>query len=62
MLNIIKKIFGSGNEREISRISKIVEKINSQEESFKNLSLENLKNKYLDLKIRYEQVESLTIL
>ena len=55
MLNIIKKIFGSGNEREISRISKIVEKINSKEESLKNLSLENLKNKYLDLKIRYEQ-------
>ena len=31
MFNVIKKIFGSGNEREISRISKIVDQINSLE-------------------------------
>ena len=56
MLNVIKKIFGSGNEREISRILKIVEKINSQEENFINLSLEHLKNQYLQIKTRYEQI------
>ena len=59
MLNVIKKIFGSGNEREISRILKIVEKINSQEENFTNLSLEDLKNQYLQIKTRYEQIGQL---
>jgi len=59
MLNVIKKIFGSGNEREISRILKIVEKINSQEENFINLSLEDLKNQYLQLKTRYEEIGQL---
>ena len=59
MLNVIKKIFGSGNEREISRILKIVEKINSLEKNFTNLSLEHLKNQYLQIKTRYEQIGQL---
>ena len=46
---------GLETKEKSQEFQKIVEKINSQEESFKNLSLENLKNKYLDLKIRYEQ-------
>ena len=49
MLNIIKKIFGSGNQREISRINKIVEKINSLENEYSELSLDQLKKKFLDL-------------
>ncbi len=37
-LNLITKFIKSGNQKELDRIGKIVEKINSLDENFKNLS------------------------
>ena len=37
-LNLITKFIKSSNQKELDRIGKIVEKINSQDENFKNLS------------------------
>ena len=50
MFNVIKKIFGSGNEREISRIRKIVDQINALENEITSLSIEELNQKYSLLK------------
>ena len=37
-LNLITKFIKSSNQKELDRINKIVEKINSYEEDFKNLN------------------------
>ena len=37
-LNLITKFIKSSNQKELDKISKIVEKINSHDENFKNLS------------------------
>ena len=37
-LNLITKFIKSSNQKELDRIGKIVEKINSHEEDFKNLN------------------------
>ena len=50
MLNIIKKIFGSENEREVLRIKKIVETVNSHEEDFAGKSIDNLRDRIFSLK------------
>ena len=41
-LNLITKFIKSSNQKELDRIGKIVEKINSYEEDFKNLNLNDL--------------------
>ena len=48
--NIIKKIFGSDNEREISRITKLVDNINGLEEKYSKEDIEELKNIFLNFK------------
>ncbi len=44
-LNLITKFIKSSNQKELDRIGKIVEKINSHEENFKNLSDEDFPKK-----------------
>ena len=41
-LNLITKLIKSSNQKELDKIIKIVEKINSHEENFKNLNRLNL--------------------
>ena len=48
--NIIKKIFGSDNEREISRITKLVDNINGLEEKYSKEDIQELKNIFLNFK------------
>lgn len=58
-MNIVKKIFGSSNERYISSLSPIISKINSLEESVQSLSDEALKNKTSEFKARLKGGETL---
>ena len=60
--NILKKIVGTKNERELKRISPIVEKVNAFEKEFKGLSDEKLKNKTPLFKERLERGEDLDAL
>ena len=46
MFNVIKKIFGSGNKREISRIKKTVNIINNLEDEYSKLTISQLKDKF----------------
>ena len=57
--NIFKKVFGSSNERLLSQYSKTIDNINALEESLKNLSDEELRNKSGQLKIKYNQNKNL---
>ncbi len=50
--NIIKKIFGSKNERELKRIQPIVEAINAREPYFKSLTDDQLREKTGEFKER----------
>lgn len=57
--NIFKKVFGSKNDRELKRLSKIVQQINTFEEPIKILSDVELKAKTEEFKSRIEKGESL---
>ena len=57
--NIFKKVFGSSNERLLSQYSKTIDNINALEESLKNLSDEDLRNKSDQLKIKYNKNKNL---
>lgn len=60
MLNtLIKKMFGSRNERTLRRMEKVVESINAFEPMMQALSDEQLANKTPELKARFSQGESL---
>jgi len=59
MLGLIKKIFGTRNEREIKRIQVIVEKINQFEPSIQPLTDVELAGKTAEFKQRLEQGASL---
>ena len=50
MFNVIKKIFGSGNKREISRIKKTVNLINNLEDEYSKLTISQLKDKFEQFK------------
>ena len=50
MFNVIKKIFGSGNKREISRIKKTVNIINNLEDEYSKLTISQLKDKFEQFK------------
>src|SRR5574341_1021160 len=52
MLNLIKKIVGTKNEREIRRLQPLVERINSLEPEFERLTNAELKLKTDDFKKR----------
>ena len=49
-LSFITKIIKSSNQKELDRIEKIVQKINSLENSLKNLEDKDFPNKTLELK------------
>jgi len=49
-MSIISKIFGDSNKKYLEKIHPLVEKINSLEPRFENLSVEQLKGKSLELK------------
>ena len=42
MNNVLKKVFGSRNDRELKRMGKVVKQINALEESLQGLSDEEL--------------------
>ena len=57
--SVIKKIFGSKNERELKRIQPVVDSINALEGEFKNLSDDQLKAKTGEFRERLEKGETL---
>lgn len=57
--NILKKIFGDPNEKELKQIRVIVDKINSLEKSVENLSSTNLAAKTGEFKVRLQKGETL---
>ncbi len=56
---MLKKIFGSRNDRLVRQMSKRVKKINALEESFKSLSDDELQGKTAEFRGRLEQGETL---
>ncbi|WP_102335585.1 preprotein translocase subunit SecA [Salimicrobium jeotgali] len=59
MLGSLKKIFGDGNQREIKRLQKIVDKIEALEPEIEQLTDEELRQKTDEFKKRYEDGETL---
>ena len=57
--NIVRKIFGSANDRFIKKQLKTVEQINALEEYFSKLCDEELKNKTLEFRSRLKEGETL---
>ncbi len=58
-LNLITKFIKSSNQKELDRIGKIVEKINSIEENFKNLNENEFPKKTLEFKNQIKNGKSL---
>ena len=58
-MGVIEKIFGSYSEKEIKRITPLVDKIESLEEDMKKLSDEELRNKTEEFKERLSKGETL---
>ena len=56
---IVRKVFGSENDRKIKSVASIVEKINVLEESISSLSDKDLKDKTVQFKNRLTQEETL---
>jgi len=52
--NIIKSIFGDPDKKKLKQYYNIVEKIKEFENEFANFSLEDVKNKTLELKLKFE--------
>jgi preprotein translocase subunit SecA len=59
MFNILNKIFGDSNEKEIKKLQKIVDKINLLEPEMQSLSDEKLSNKTEEFKDRLAHGQSL---
>jgi len=59
LTNILKKIFGSKNDRELKRMGRVVNQINALEPEFEKLSAEQLKEKTAEFRQRLEQGETL---
>ncbi len=59
MLGLVKKIFGDSNERELKRMWKAVEYINSLEPSIEVLSDQELRHKTVEFRARLEKGEEL---
>ena len=57
--HVLKKVFGSKNDRELKRMGKIVARVNSFEESTKALDDAALRGKTAEFKLRLQQGESL---
>jgi len=56
---MLTKIFGSKNQREIKKLSKVVDRINGFETGIQALSDEELKAKTVEFRQRFENGESL---
>ncbi len=59
MLNIVRKIFGSSNERVVRRMLPRVEQINALESEYESLSDEAIRNKTKEFRERFEKGETL---
>jgi preprotein translocase subunit SecA len=60
MMNaVLKKIFGSKNERDMKQMMPLVQQINALEEDYQKLSEEQLKAKTAEFKVRLAQGETL---
>ena len=57
--NIVTKVFGTADEREIKKMRKVVEKINTIEPEFEKLTDEELQHKTVEFKERLEKSETL---
>lgn len=62
MLGLVKKLFGDANEREVKRIQRTVDEINSMESKFTALSDEQLRAKTDEFKARLEKGEEIDAL
>ncbi|WP_299200293.1 preprotein translocase subunit SecA [uncultured Amphritea sp.] len=60
--SMLKKVFGSKNERVLKQMGKVVKQINSYESEVEQLSDDDLKAKTVEFKSRLEQGESLDAL
>ena len=59
MNNVLKKVFGSRNDRELKRMGKVVKQINALEEAVQGLSDEDLAAKTVEFRQRLEEGASL---
>src|SRR5699024_11530762 len=59
MANILKKIFGDGNQRQLNRVQKIVNHIEAMEPDMEKLSDSELQQKTEEFKDRYQNGETL---
>ena len=59
MLNVLSKIFGTKNDRDLKRIRKIVDEINKFEPTISSLSDEELKGKTVEFRARLDKGETL---
>ena len=59
MNNVLKKVFGSRNDRELKRMGKVVKQINALEEAMQGLSDEELAAKTVEFRQRLEEGASL---
>ena len=58
-MGVFDKVFGTHSERELKRIDKIVDKIESYRPAMQELSDEELRNKTVEFKKRFEDGETL---
>ena len=58
-LNFLSKFIKSSNQKELNRIAKIVEKVNSYEDKIKNISDKDFPSKTLELKERLKKGENI---
>src|SRR5690625_4794563 len=56
MLDFIGRLFGNRNEREVKKLQRIIDEINSYAEEFKALTDEELKGKTAEFKARIKDV------
>ncbi|WP_186580841.1 preprotein translocase subunit SecA [Aquibacillus kalidii] len=59
MRGLLKKVFGDGNQRQLSRLQKVVDEIEALEPEFEKLTDDGLRAKTEELKKRYQDGESL---
>ena len=59
MFDLVKKVFGDSNERELKRLQPMVEKINNYEPDISKLNDEELKNKTTEFKKRLDEEETI---
>lgn len=62
MLQFLKKIFGSSQDRTLKRFQKIVDQVNQWDEKFSSLSDEELRNKTQEFRQRFQAGEDLDTL